>query len=55
MESPSTAVAGITFGVLLVAIWLRRSNKIRVAGLVLLALYYLIVIQLMQMAGCFRG
>jgi len=55
VEPHSTAVMGITFGVVLVAIWLRRSNKIRVAGLVFLAIYYLIAIQLMQMAGCFRG
>ena len=55
MDPRKTAVMGITFGVVLVAIWLRRSNKIRIAGLVFLAVYYLIVIQLMQMAGCFRG
>jgi hypothetical protein len=46
---------GITFGVVLVAIWLRRQGKIGVVGLILLAVFYLVTVQLMQVAGCFGG
>jgi hypothetical protein len=44
-----TFVKGIVFGILLVALWLQMGN------LLLLGLYYLIAVQLMQMAGYFKG
>ena len=50
-----TITKGIVFGVLLVALWLHHQRQMKMENLLLLGIYYLITVQLMQMAGCFRG
>ncbi len=46
-----TAVMGITFGVVLVAFWLRRQGRLCIVGLLLLAIGYMVIFQLLRTAA----
>lgn len=46
---------GIAFGMVLVSFWLRRQFKIGFIGLLVLAIIFMVVVQLMRAAGCFKG
>jgi hypothetical protein len=42
---------GITFGVVLVAFWLRRQGRLCIVGLLLLAIGYMVIFQLLRTAA----
>lgn len=51
----TTALLGAGLGFVLVLYWRVNNRKVKMTNLVLLAIYYLVVVQLMRFAGCFHG
>jgi hypothetical protein len=49
-----TTMMGISFGVVLLALWLRRQGKFGLLGLLILTIGYMVAVQLMRAAGCFH-